>query len=74
MPDRRAVHVDLQLPVDLRGGPGWGHGRAIAVGIAVEGVKILAVERDPGRLQGTTGCVRRRRDALCLGRFGAPRY
>lgn len=31
-------------------GPGWGNGRAIAVKLAEEGAKVLAVDRDPERL------------------------
>jgi NAD(P)-dependent dehydrogenase (short-subunit alcohol dehydrogenase family) len=34
-------------------GPGWGNGRAIAVRLAEEGAQVLAVDRDPARLQET---------------------
>lgn len=34
-------------------GPGWGNGRAIAVRLAEEGAKVLAVDRDPERLDET---------------------
>ena len=34
-------------------GPGWGNGRAIAVRLAEEGAQVLAVDRDPARLEET---------------------
>ncbi|WP_341915343.1 SDR family NAD(P)-dependent oxidoreductase [Ferrovibrio terrae] len=34
-------------------GPGWGNGRAAAVGFALEGARVFAVDRDPARLQET---------------------
>ena len=34
-------------------GAGWGNGRAIAVRLAEEGAQVLAVDRDPARLQET---------------------
>jgi hypothetical protein len=34
-------------------GPGWGNGRAMAVRLAEEGAKVLAVDRDPERLAET---------------------
>lgn len=34
-------------------GAGWGNGRAIAVGLAQEGARVLAVDRDAGRLEET---------------------
>lgn len=34
-------------------GPGWGNGRAIAVRLAEEGARVLAVDRDPARLAET---------------------
>ena len=34
-------------------GAGWGNGRAIAVRLAEEGAKVLAVDRDPARLDET---------------------
>lgn len=34
-------------------GPGWGNGRAIALRLAQEGAKVLAVDRDPGQLAET---------------------
>jgi NAD(P)-dependent dehydrogenase (short-subunit alcohol dehydrogenase family) len=34
-------------------GPGWGNGRAIAVRLAEEGATVVAVDREPGRLQET---------------------
>jgi NAD(P)-dependent dehydrogenase (short-subunit alcohol dehydrogenase family) len=34
-------------------GPGWGNGRAIAVRLAEEGAKVLAVDREPERLAET---------------------
>lgn len=34
-------------------GPGWGNGRAAAVRLAEEGARVLAVDRDPARLEET---------------------
>lgn len=34
-------------------GPGWGNGRAVAVRLAQEGAKVLAVDRDAGSLRET---------------------
>jgi len=34
-------------------GPGWGNGRATAVRFAEEGARVLAVDKDPGRLAET---------------------
>lgn len=34
-------------------GPGWGNGRAMAVRLAQEGARVLAVDRDPARLAET---------------------
>jgi NAD(P)-dependent dehydrogenase (short-subunit alcohol dehydrogenase family) len=34
-------------------GPGWGNGRAMAVRLAEEGARVLAVDRDPERLEET---------------------
>jgi NAD(P)-dependent dehydrogenase (short-subunit alcohol dehydrogenase family) len=34
-------------------GPGWGNGRAMAVQLAEEGARVLAVDRDPQRLEET---------------------
>lgn len=34
-------------------GPGWGNGRATAVRFAQEGAKVLAVDKDPGKLEET---------------------
>ncbi len=34
-------------------GPGWGNGRAITVRLAEEGARVLAVDRDPARLEET---------------------
>ncbi|MFT4194869.1 SDR family NAD(P)-dependent oxidoreductase [Ottowia sp.] len=34
-------------------GAGWGNGRAVAVRLAEEGARVLALDRDPGRLRDT---------------------
>jgi NAD(P)-dependent dehydrogenase (short-subunit alcohol dehydrogenase family) len=34
-------------------GPGWGNGRAMAVQLAQEGARVLAIDRDPGALDET---------------------
>ena len=39
-------------------GPGWGNGRAIAVRLAEEGAQVLAVDRDPARLDETLARAR----------------
>ena len=39
-------------------GPGWGNGRATAFRFAQEGAKVLAVDRDPARLEETLARVR----------------
>jgi NAD(P)-dependent dehydrogenase (short-subunit alcohol dehydrogenase family) len=41
---------------------GWGNGRAIAVRLAEEGARVLAVDRDPARIEETlslAGAARR---------------
>ena len=45
-------------------GPGWGNGRAAAVGLALEGAKVLAVDRDPARLAETLQRAGVARDAI----------
>ena len=45
-------------------GPGWGNGRAIAVRLAEEGAKVLAVDRDPKRLGETLERAGTARDAI----------
>jgi NAD(P)-dependent dehydrogenase (short-subunit alcohol dehydrogenase family) len=39
-------------------GPGWGNGRATAFRFAQEGARVLAVDRDPARLEETLARVR----------------
>lgn len=50
-------------------GPGWGNGRAIAVRLAEEGAQVIAVDRDPARIDETlqrAGTLRdRMRVAAC---------
>ncbi len=38
-------------------GPGWGNGRAIAVGLAEEGARVFAVDRDPHTLVETVSRI-----------------
>ncbi len=38
-------------------GPGWGNGRAIAVGLAEEGARVFAVDRDPDTLVETVSRI-----------------
>ena len=45
-------------------GPGWGNGRAIAVRLAEEGAKVLAVDRDPERLEETLQRAGAARDSI----------
>ena len=45
-------------------GPGWGNGRAIAVRLAEEGAQVLAVDRDPARLEETLTRAGAARDAI----------
>jgi len=45
-------------------GPGWGNGRAIAVRLAEEGAQVLAVDRDPARLDETLERAGAARDAI----------
>jgi NAD(P)-dependent dehydrogenase (short-subunit alcohol dehydrogenase family) len=45
-------------------GPGWGNGRAVAVRLAEEGAQVLAVDRDPARLDETLARAGALRDAL----------
>lgn len=45
-------------------GPGWGNGRAMAVRLAEEGAKVLAVDRDPEKLAETLERAGVARDAI----------
>jgi NAD(P)-dependent dehydrogenase (short-subunit alcohol dehydrogenase family) len=45
-------------------GPGWGNGRAIAVRLAEEGAQVLAVDRDPARLNETLDRAGEAHDAI----------
>lgn len=45
-------------------GPGWGNGRAVAVGMAQEGAKVFAVDRDPARLKETLDRAGEARDSI----------
>ncbi len=45
-------------------GSGWGNGRAIAVRLAEEGARVLAVDRDPERLAETLDRAGNARDAI----------
>jgi NAD(P)-dependent dehydrogenase (short-subunit alcohol dehydrogenase family) len=45
-------------------GPGWGNGRAMAVKLAEEGARVLAVDRDPERLAETLERAGAMRDAI----------
>jgi NAD(P)-dependent dehydrogenase (short-subunit alcohol dehydrogenase family) len=45
-------------------GPGWGNGRAVAVRLAEEGAQVLAVDRDPARLDETIARAGAPRDAI----------
>ena len=45
-------------------GPGWGNGRAVAVRLALEGARVLAVDRDRARLDETLERAGDARDAI----------
>lgn len=45
-------------------GAGWGNGRAIAVRLAEEGARVLAVDRDPQRLEETLALAGAAREAI----------
>ncbi|HVL77163.1 MAG TPA: SDR family NAD(P)-dependent oxidoreductase [Noviherbaspirillum sp.] len=45
-------------------GEGWGNGRAIAVRLAEEGAKVLAVDRDPARLDETLALAGDARESI----------
>lgn len=45
-------------------GPGWGNGRAMAVRLAEEGAKVLAVDRDPAKLSETLERAGAARDSI----------
>ncbi|CAN5398851.1 glucose 1-dehydrogenase [soil metagenome] len=45
-------------------GPGWGNGRAIAVQLVEEGARVLAVDRDPQRLDETLERAGAARDSI----------
>ncbi|MEZ5665212.1 MAG: SDR family oxidoreductase [Burkholderiaceae bacterium] len=45
-------------------GPGWGNGRAMAVRLAEEGARVMAVDRDPARLAETLERAGASRDAI----------
>ncbi|MBU6497589.1 MAG: SDR family oxidoreductase [Rhodospirillales bacterium] len=45
-------------------GPGWGHGRATAIRLAEEGAQVLAVDRDPARLEETLRDAGAAREAI----------
>ncbi|MCS6892343.1 MAG: SDR family NAD(P)-dependent oxidoreductase [Rhodovarius sp.] len=41
-------------------GPGWGNGRAIAVGLAEEGALVFGLDRDPAAMEETAGLIAER--------------
>lgn len=45
-------------------GPGWGNGRAMAVRLAEEGARVMAVDRDPERLDETLERAGAARDSI----------
>jgi NAD(P)-dependent dehydrogenase (short-subunit alcohol dehydrogenase family) len=44
---------------------GWGNGRAIAVRLAEEGARVLAVDRDPARIEETLSLAGARCPRAC---------
>jgi NAD(P)-dependent dehydrogenase (short-subunit alcohol dehydrogenase family) len=50
-------------------GPGWGNGRAIAVRLAEEGARVVAVDRDPARVDETLERAGALREHMRVGQF-----